>query len=309
MAVSNREVGALSHGIDLPEQVYAGMSASCPKFDSKGVCVFAAGASSVSAQFAVDVSERSGLLVTAVFDGCVPGWLGEGMDAVLISSPGCDQVMADAYDVLEGRGCRIHCIAFEGPLADICRRNGGHLVPIPSEYMRQGAAGFAIGALSRLLESVGFSYMRESLERALPCVKEYRDSLLESGIVVEISDRLRGKVPAVYSPIAASAAARRWKHSFGDVSFYGEMTEFNHNEIVGWADPNDHAPEMELVVLRMGTGIPQLEYAMDCMTEVLQEYGRGMTVVRFDDEDPVVSELKAMVLGDAVSARIRGSAA
>ena len=117
--------------IDLPEQVSAGMGASFPDSDSKGVCVFATGAASVSAQFAVDASFRSELRVVGVMDGRIPGWLTEETDAVLIYCPGLDRTSTGVYDALKDRGCRIHCIAPEGHMADVCRRNGDHLVLTP----------------------------------------------------------------------------------------------------------------------------------------------------------------------------------
>ncbi len=293
--------------IDLPEQVSAGMDASFPDSDSKGVCVFASGAASISAQFAVDASFRSELRVVGAMDGRVPGWLTEGTDAVLIHRPGQDRMSEDVYDALKDRGCRIHCIAPESSITDICRRNGDRLVLTPDRLGGCDSAGFEIGSLSRLFESMGCPSMRESLEAALPRVMEYRDLLLsDPSPAEELARRLSGKVVAVYSVAGASAAAMRWRNSFEEGrSFYGEMTEFDHNEIVGWADPNVHARELELVVLRIGTGAPQLEYTIDSMLAVLEEYGRRATVVRFDDPDMTASELESMVLGDAVYAFIR----
>ncbi len=293
--------------IDLPEQVSAGMDASVPDSDSKGVCVFATGAASVSAQFAVDASFRSELRVVGVMDGRIPGWLTEGTDAVLIHRPGQDRMSGDVYDALKNRGCRIHCIAPEGSIADICRCNGDRLVLTPEHLGGRDSAGFEIGALSGIFESLGCPSMRESLEAALPRVMEYRDSLLsDPSPAEELARRLSGKVVAVYSVAGASAAARRWRHSLGEGrSFYGEMTEFDHNEIVGWADPNVHARDLEIVVLRIGAGAPQLEYTIDSMLKVLGEYGRKAIVVRFNDPDMIASELESMVFGDAVSAYIR----
>ena len=296
--------------VNLPEQIIAGMSVSFPEAYSKGVCVLATGTSSVAAQFAVDASNRSKLRVTSALDGIVPGWLANGNDAILISFPEDAENAMDSYKTLKSQGCRIHCVTSDGLLADMCRKNGDRLMLIPAETSPRDAVGIEIGAISRLLESMGSPYMRESLEKAIPHVKRYRDSILEDGsLVKEISDGLCGKTAAIYSAIDAAAAARRWKFSIGECSdepsFHGELPDFDHNEIVGWADPNIHAKNLEMVVLKISTGIPLLECTMDCMTEVLEESGRKVTVVRFDDDDIIAAELKAMVLGDAVSESMR----
>jgi glucose/mannose-6-phosphate isomerase len=296
--------------INLPEQIIAGMSVSFPKADSKGVCVLASGIPSIAAQFAIDASSKSKLCVTAALDGIVPGWLVEGTDAVMISSPGNATRTMDTYRTLRNRGCRIHCITSDGLLADMCKNDGNQLILIPSETSPRDATGIEIGIISRLLESIGSPCMRESLETAIPHVKQYRDSILENeSLVRKISSRLCGKTVAIYSAINAVAAARRWKFSIGECSsnpsFYGEIPDFDHNEIVGWADPNVHAKDLEMVVLKTNTGIQLLECTMDCMIEVLEESGREVTAVRFDDDGIVAAELKAMVLGDAVSEKMR----
>ncbi len=299
--------------INLPEQIIAGMSVSFPKADSKGVCVLASGIPSIAAQFAIDASSKSKLCVTAALDGIVPGWLVEGTDAVMISSPGNATRAMDVYRTLRDRGCRIHCITSDELLADICKKNKDHLIPIPADVSPRDALGMEIGIISRLLESMGSACMHESLEKALPNVEKYRDSILENeSLVTEISDRLYGKIAAIYSSVNAAAAARKWRFSLGECSdsppFYGEAPDFDHNEIVGWADPNVHAKNLEMVVLKIKTGIPLSECTMDCMIEVLEESGRRVTVVRFDDDDVIAAELKAMVLGDAISERMRMTA-
>ncbi len=295
--------------VNLPEQIIAGMSFSFPKAYSKGVCVLATGIPSVAAQFAVDASSRSKLRITSALDGIVPGWLVKGNDAILISFPE-DAASVNTYDTLKNQGCKIHCITSDGLLADMCKNDGNQLILIPSETSPRDATGIEIGIISRLLESIGSPCMRESLETAIPHVKQYRDSILENeSLVRKISSRLCGKTVAIYSAINAVAAARRWKFSIGECSsnpsFYGEIPDFDHNEIVGWADPNVHAKDLEMVVLKTNTGIQLLECTMDCMIEVLEESGREVTAVRFDDDGIVAAELKAMVLGDAVSEKMR----
>ncbi len=292
--------------VDLPGQIFEGLHLRFSPVKSSGICMFAVGPTSVSAQFAADVSYRSGFRAMFAPDGRIPGWLADGTDAVIISYSGNTKKLLDVYSELKEHGCRVHCITSGGELASLCRRNGDHLITLPPNFTTHSAVGIEIGILAGLLESLGAPYMRNALESALPNVSEYRRSLMENpSLTIRISDRLEDRVPSIYSKIDVVAAAKRWKLAFdknvGVPSFYGYLPEFDHNEIVGWADPNVHANSMEIVVLRIKSGVPEFEYTVDSMMEVLHENDRRVLEIDFDDDDMTAAELEAMVLADMVS--------
>jgi hypothetical protein len=58
---------------------------------------------------------------------------------------------------------------------------------------------------------------------------------------------------------------------------------------------------MEIVVLRIKSGVPEFEYTVDSMMEVLHENDRRVLEIDFDDDDMTAAELEAMVLADMVS--------
>ena len=52
-------------------------------------------------------------------------------------------------------------------------------------------------------------------------------------------------------------------------AFYGELPEFDHNELVGWFDRNPHAPELRVVVLKGRTGSDLLDFIVDNIMAIL----------------------------------------
>jgi len=174
----------------------------------------------------------------------------------------------------------------------------------------RGAVGLEIGLIASLLKSFGAPYLHNALTSILDRFKSYRDGLVEDlSEVKRIADVLEGKIPAIYSIVDSIGAAKRWKLSFDEdtdaPAFYGEIPEFDHNEIVGWADPNIHARNLEMVILKMNSGIPEFEYTLKSMMEVLEEYDREITCVDFPEKNMTLAELEAMFFGDMVSLEIR----
>jgi len=293
-----------------PELIEEGMSATFSSSESDGACIFAVGPTTVAAQFTVDESNRHPFMVQAALDERVPGWVGKGKDAIVVSYSGCTRRMIDAYNALKGKGCRIHCITSGGMLEELCKRDNFHLISLPEGMTPRSAVALEIGLISSLLKSLGAPYMHDALKRVLPSLKSYRDSLIADGSEVEgVAKAIKNKIPAIYSIVDSIASAKRWKLSLdedtGAPAFYGEIPEFDHNEIVGWADPNIHARDLEMVILKINSGIPEFEYTMKSMLEVLEEYGRKVLCVDFPDQDITLAELKAMLFGDMVSLTVR----
>ncbi len=297
--------------LDFPELIEKGLAIKAPmRHESREACVFASGPASVSAQFASDVSARTPFRVIPALDERVPGWLAEGKDAIVVSYSGDEARMIEAYRTLKGRGCAVHCITSGGTLGDMCREDGNDLVRMPAGMTPRSAVGMEIGAIASLLRSAGAPFVYDSLKRTTDALKERRDRQAEdTEEASRIAGLLYGKTPAIYSPIDSIAAARRWKYSLdedsGSLSIFGEMPDFDHNEIVGWADLGAQTKDVRLVLLRMATGIPEYEYNIRCMEEVLHEYRRDITVIDYRDKEMVLAELEAMLFGDMVSLEIR----
>ena len=91
------------------------------------------------------------------------------------------------------------------------------------------------------------------------------------------------------------------------LAFSGELPEFDHNELVGWSDPNEHAPGLAMVVLR-GTGRPGLvPVIVECMLEVLDENGRDVVEVDVGTGSSALRNIRGIMLGDSLSYLMGGA--
>ena len=87
----------------------------------------------------------------------------------------------------------------------------------------------------------------------------------------------------------------------GSPAFCGELPEFNHNEIVGWANHNQNDEDLRIVMLRGKYKNEVLTGIIDKTIEVLEENGRHVIELDIPGHNPLEKNLRAIILGDYIS--------
>lgn len=275
---------------------------------SARMCVFCNDVCGVAADVISDAAnESASVYVPHICDNRVPGWVVPGVRAVLISYDGDDGIMLRILNDLLSRGCEVVCISSEGRVTTSCRDAGGVVFPIPSDVGEAEAPWFVMGLLSAIVQSSGLFDASVMLRDALRSAEASRDDL--EGQVADVANELSGGVVAAYSTSDIRASARYWRHMVGsarsDISFFGELPEFDHNELVGWSDPNVHAPELRLLVIRGEVQSRLVTEILRCMLEVLEENGRHAVVMDLGSGDSMTKNIRAMILARMVAEALR----
>lgn len=269
------------------------------------ICVFGVEQCTVAGDFISNMADCVlDSPVAVVSDTRVPGWVGEGALSIILSTTGGSAEMIEVMDLLDSRGSELVCITPDGPIASRCTSSGGLVVPLPSDVTGFEAAGFCMGALVSLVSEATGHDFRGAMQEAVDGAESFTDGIQED-YLRNLSVKLKGRVNAFYSTSDIHACSKWWKHMFDinctDLSFFGELPEFDHNELVGWSDPNAHAPELSMVVLK-GSGESELvEDIVNCMTEVLSENGREVVTIPLGGGTPMESNLRGIALGYMMS--------
>lgn len=263
------------------------------------VCVFGTDSASLAGDVMSDLADESfGFGIPMICDNRVPGWVCGSTTAIIVSQSG-DAAAMEVYRELVSRGSTTMCITSDGPLGDACVRDGGCLVRIPEGLAPEAATAYALGAMLAMF-SEACDRLQERVEVAIASLIEFRD-----GIAAEIGDmpeQLDGRVVSVYSTSDTHACAKRWKCLGGeDLTFYGEMPEFDHNELVGWSDPNAHARDLAILVLRGVNPSALVTDIVTCMIEVLRENGRQVHVLDIGGGSTLERNIRGIMLCDAIS--------
>lgn len=267
------------------------------------VCVFGVDACSIAGEILSDAAdEASPVPLTSVRDGRVPGWVDADTLAVLISYEGdCPEVLGIIPE-LRSRGCPVIGITSGGPLVN--ELGPSELLMVPSDLDVAEATGYTLGMLAAAVQSAGQFGSADMLSDAIAAVRGACGEIREEAS--RLAGELRGGVCAFYSTSDVHSCAVAFREAVsgraGVLSFAGELPEFDHNELVGWSDPNVHAPDLRMVVLRGDSDSDLVNRIVACMTEVLETNGRSVVQADIGGGCAMARDVRGLMLALETSA-------
>lgn len=297
--------------ISLPELVGYSLGTGADKVSkSKKICIFGMGESSIAGDMiSAFANDNSEIPIPCISNGVLPGWIDEDTDTILVSYNGKNKVINAIYDKLNGSVRNLYCIVNKGPLLDKCQNDGNIVIRIPDGLTSRTAMGFELGTLATMIQAMGVCDARDRLEEIIPVVKEYRDSLFTDVRIERLKQKLHDTTIAIYGSPDFRPSFKRWKMSFnedmGSPAFCGELPEFNHNEIVGWANHNQDDEDLRIVFLRGKYKNEILTTIIDKTVDVLEESNRHVIDLKILGSDPFEKNLRAILLGDFVSKALK----
>ena len=297
--------------VKLPDHLEEALSVRYAPIDRKGrVCMFGVGNSAMAGDIMQSyLDEASDENVPMISDGQIPGWIGKDDHAILISYSGESKEILSCYSALMERGCNIHCIVGGGHLLKFAKSDGIDVRLIPHSVPSRAALGYTLGYLADLIQALGVADVADYLQTCIAPLRKYISGMFGCPLVDEVAESMVGKIPAVYATTDMLPIAKRWRadiyQNCGMIAFYGEMPEFDHNEIVGWADKNAHVPDLEMYVLR-GKNEPEIvKVIVDSMTETLETFGRKVHTVYISPAEPLLRNICGCIAGDFLTARLK----
>ena len=300
-------LSVFEHLMSLPEMVRYGLDVDVGDYGrSKRICIFGIGQSSIAGDVISAYADYfSDIPVVNVTNGILPGWVGDDTDVIIVSYTGKNTIINEIYDSLKDKNNTLTCITSGGRLAEKCQNDGKRVVNLPEGLSSRTALGIEIGVLVSIVQRMGLTEIRERLVDILPTIKGYRDSLFDDLRIETLIPKLKGNTIAFYGSPDFRASFRRWKMSFnedlGSLAFCGELPEYNHNEIVGWANHNQNDDDLKIAFLRGKYKNDVLTKIIDKTIEVLEESGRHVMDLKILGEEPMEKNLRAIMLGDFVS--------
>lgn len=273
---------------------------------SKKICIFGVGESSIAGDIvSAYADDFSKIPVFNFTSDIIPGWVDSDTDVVIVSYSGDNDIVNSVYDKVLERKCRIYCLTNSGKMRDKCVRDASILLQIPDGLTPRSALGFELGLLASLIEKMGICDVHTRLVKTIPIIKEYRDSLDTDKRIYDLKYKLHDNTIAIYGSPDLRASCKRWKMSLNEdmetPSFCGELPEFNHNEIVGWANHNQKDDDLRIVMLRGSYKNEVLVKIIDKTMEVLEESGRHVIDIKILGMDPIEKNMRAILLADYIS--------
>ena len=238
------------------------------------IIISAFGPASIAADLASSIADSSmDEPIYALETRTLPTWAGPDNDVIVFrSSPRDDSIIGFARD----RGCGVHIIDSQEDAAESTVR------------------------LFKLLDSLGRGEPLRQLLEASDSLGGFAPEGIE-----EMRSRFAGKAVAVYATSELKASCRYWRMLLpgctGMPSFYSEIPEFDHNELVGWFDPNTHNADIYPVILGAPSGSELLDFIEDNLVDILRGEGRDTESIIIDGSSTAEKNLRAFTIIDAIA--------
>ncbi|MBT8208188.1 MAG: hypothetical protein KJO18_07940, partial [Acidimicrobiia bacterium] len=203
------------------------------------VLVCAVGGSMYAGEAAGIVAAEDGLLVHLHRGYGLPKWAFERRPHVIaVTYSGNTEETNSSLDQASELGLPISIVSSGGRATERAGDSGWSTVTVPAGLPPRVAAGFQIGSVLRLLESIaGLPDSRSALEAAAEVVD--RQVVDAAPLADELADALEHHLPVIMGGNGVGAvAAVRWKTQINENSklpaFAVQIPEANHNDLEGW---------------------------------------------------------------------------
>lgn len=231
----------------------------------------------------------------------IPSWVGQGTLVICSSYSGNTEETLTAFDACLASGAQIIVLSSGGMMSERARHLGIPLVTLPPGLPPRAAAGYSIGALTRIANRLGLFQVKMDI----PAIGQWLSSLTLDSEARVIASDMHGKIPVLYVPGFLECAAIRWRQQINEnakqLCWHHVTPEMNHNELVGWKFPSAVINKLLPVFLHSPLEHPRVKVRADINLEIISEATTQVIQVQSPNLDLAHTILYLIHLGDLVS--------
>jgi glucose/mannose-6-phosphate isomerase len=188
-----------------------------------------------------------------------PPYLGRDTLFIVSSYSGNTEETLAAYEQAVARNARVLCITSGGEVAERAKKLGHPVIFIPGGLQPRAALGYSFFPLLFAMGAMGFARVDDNeITETITVLKTIAGESLDStdsNQAYAVARQLHGKIPVIWSSSDLLEPVNlRWRGQINEnakqLAWSGWLPELNHNEIVGWQNPDDMLQRMAIVLLK-----------------------------------------------------------
>ena len=198
------------------------------------------------------------------------------------------------------------CIGFSsgGKIEEMCKEHGvPHVkMPIPSEgFQPRVGTGYFFGAMYRVLINQGLA--ADTMSEILAAAEILKSKLTDFETQgVALSEKLAGKTPVIFGTTRFKSVAMIWKIKINEnaktPAFYNFFPELNHNEMVGYTNPQG---KFIVIMLRDADDFRPMQKRFEVTADLLREKGVEVEVIDMPGESVFEKMFGSILIADFAS--------
>ena len=219
---------------------------------------------------------------------------------VIVSSySGNTEEAISAFEEAVERGFPLVVSSMGGKLIELAKEHQLPYVQIPdTDIQPRSALGYTLKALLKLIGEEELLKETKDLTRVLVP----KDFLNEGK---ELAERIRGKVPVIYSSRRNQPIAYNWKIKFNESakipSFYNVFPELNHNEMAGFdvvGATKGLSENLCIILLKDDTDHARIQKRMEVLQKLYESRGVGVESITLIGETLLQKIFSSLLLAD-----------
>jgi glucose/mannose-6-phosphate isomerase len=307
------------HILSFPEQVRRGrervqeISLPCASGAIDHVVLVGMGGSAIAGDLlAALVEPESAVPVSVVRSYGLPRYVDERTLVIVSSYSGNTEETLAGFDAAVARDSYLYCITSNGRVRDRALREDIPFHVLPEGMPPRAALGFSLAAVVQVAEALDLIDVPEEawqeVTEVLAGMARELDCRTGNNRAIELAKALAERLPIIYSGAGLLAPVNlRWRCQFEEnaerLAFGNLYPEWNHNEIMGWARPQDQwlLDRLGVITLRDRDDHPQVQQRMNIIRDLLEDKAGFWTEVTTRGDHRLTRMLSLIHLGDWTS--------
>jgi glucose/mannose-6-phosphate isomerase len=257
------------------------------------------------------VQNEIGLPVLVNRGYTLPGFVNPDTLLVVSSYSGNTEETISSYREGKRRKARVVTISSGGEIEKMARQFGDPHIKIPTGFPPRAALGYSVFPLLLLLDRLGLVlFKKQEFDETLAVIRRLRKVLgpESSGPneAKELADLFYRRYPLFYSASDHfEAVALRWRGQIEEnakaLASHHVLPEMNHNEIVGWKNPEPFLKDLVAVFLRDSGEHARVQIRMRITRELVEKTGAKTVQVRSEGSSLLARIFSLIYKADFVS--------
>jgi len=254
------------------------------------------------------------IFVTRQYD--LPKWVHKNTLLISQSYSGNTEETLHTFKHGYQKRCNIIGISSGGKLQEFCEKREVPHIKIPSDIQPRAATAYILFSSLFALKKIGLirDGIESEVEEVISITKELRNTCKKEtpekdNISKQLAKRILNTIPQVYGWGIYSPIARRWCTQFNEnskiICRYDEVSECNHNDIVGWSMNPEVSKNFTCIMFRdEELESVYMKKRLDFMKELYGEITADVIEIHIKGKKRLAKMMYAMCLGDFISCYI-----
>lgn len=310
-------MGMLEAAWNLPEQCAQAWSLAQdpplpPARDWRQIVVTGLGGSAIGGDLLrVFAGDKLGIPVLVNRDYTLPWYVDRNTLVFAVSYSGNTEETLSAYDQAREREASIVAVTTGGRLGQRAEEDGVPVVRVPGGIAPRAATGYLFLPMAAMLERLGMLFnMGAEVEGTAEHLRELRrrygpETPVRNNSAKQLALNFQNRLPVIWGASGTTeVVAQRWKGQINEnakaPAYWNVFPELNHNEVVGFEQPEELLSRLWVVLLHDEADHPRVRLRMKITREMVKR-AAGITEVQSSGPNPLARLYSLIYLGDYAS--------